>query len=192
MHLDGFLFVDVETTGLDPAHDAITSIAWMWCDSQLVPKEVFCVRVDARQEALDGMSEHVREMQRFVDASRRWETDPISPATIRAALDATVEGKSYALAGHNVAFDAAFLSAPDVGFAAPYKQLCTLQLTWPEYFAHRLSSQTLSSCFEHFYGFRYRSAHHPDADVLASWRVACSVLRRGEAELEAPIAQEWR
>lgn len=192
MHLDGFLFVDVETTGLDPAHDAITSIAWMWCDKRLVPHELYIARVIARQEALDGMAPHVRQMKQWVDEERSWEADPVSPATIRDALEQTVRGRAFALAGHNVAFDAAFLGAPDVGFKAPYKQLCTLHLSWPEYFARRLSSQTLSSCFEHFCGFRYRPAHHPDADVLASWRVAHAVLASGEAVSVAPVAREWR
>lgn len=61
-HPDNLVWIDLEMTGLDPAHEVILQAALIVTDSELRPLESYCVDIWQPDSALDQMVPFVRQM----------------------------------------------------------------------------------------------------------------------------------
>jgi oligoribonuclease len=109
------IFLDIETTGLDPASDKILEVACALVDSQLNPIDGF-TSVIRPATLLPPMDPYVQEMHTknslFVECS----TGPTMPDVNKALCDwlythAGGQKASLTLAGNSVHFDLSFLKA---------------------------------------------------------------------------------
>ena len=165
-------FVDVETTGLDPARHELLEIAVVRVDPRkLVVLEETDVRVQPTNLA-DADPESLRVNGYTPDS---WDGAlPLAEALDRVApvLDGAI------LAGHNVGFDRAFLEAAwrSTGRSAPsldYHVLDTVTLAWPLLRAAQIDSLSLSAVAAHL-GLERARPHR----ALADARCALDVARR--------------
>jgi DNA polymerase-3 subunit epsilon len=168
------VFLDLETTGLDPQRDSIIEVAAM--------------RVDPTSFAIEGWFETKIAVPAGVDVDPRAaelngfrsEDWPDAPelADVLELLARFLEG--CLIAGHNPAFDWAFLSAafrrlgvrrPNVG----HHLLDTASLAWPLLRLGFVRSLALRDICEH-YGISNRGEHHAMADVVRTYRVFLRLL----------------
>lgn len=133
------VFVDIETTGLNPRRDAVTQLAAIAVDYEMSVAEEFEVKVWFNWKAVP---KDTLQISRFDAAT--WQRDAVRPkaaarmfgAFLRRHASVTVQGRRgrYAvarLAAHNAAFDGEFLSRwyrrLGVFLPAHPRTLCTLQ-----------------------------------------------------------------
>lgn len=190
-----FVFVDVETGGLDHARHPLTQVALVAVDRDLAEVEAMEVKVRfdaARAEpealAINGHDPATweRDAVPLAEAMRR------AAAFLRAHASVTVrhaggERPVALLAGHNVAFDVGFLRAAEretgVRLPASRHALCTVSLAlWESALggAPAPRSYSLADLADH-YLLEHRPSHEALADARASACLARAVLRRRRA-----------
>ena len=167
-------FVDLETSGLDPTRHEILEAAVIRVDAGTLA-DIDCtdVRVhpmrleDADPEALRmvGYSKRAWELAATLDEALEW---------IWPLLDGAV------LAGHNPAFDRAFLEAAwqRTGVPRPaldHHILDTASLAWPLFASGRLASLSLDAVCKHL-GIVRKVRHRALADADDSLEVARRLL----------------
>jgi len=169
-------FIDVETTGLDPAQHDIVELA--------------VVRVDAR--TLEVLAEHHTRItpERLAAAEpealalcgfspRAW----ARAVPLRDALHAVVPLCEHAtLAGHNVAFDASFLAAAFERTGLPHpvvhhRRIDTEILAWPLLACGAVESLSLDALAQYF-GLRRPMPHRALADAYCSLEIARRLVER--------------
>jgi DNA polymerase-3 subunit epsilon len=170
------VFVDLETTGLDPSrHDIV---------------EVAAIRVDAR--SLEALAEHdtLVAPQRLEDAqpealavcgfSKAAWTNAVPLGDALRAIAPLLDGAL--VAGHNVAFDWAFLEAGfrRAGLTLPqvdYHHLDTASLAWPLVASGELPSLSLDGLATLF-GLERPRPHRALADARCALEVARRLAER--------------
>jgi len=163
-------FVDVETTGLDPARHELLEVA--------------VVRVDV--ETMTVLSEYSALVapERLADADLKalgvcgftkagWK-DALPLREVLVAVAPLLEGTT--LGGHNVGFDWAFLEAGfrRVGLPVPhvdYHRLDTASLAWPLFMAGDIPSVSLDEVAA-YVGLERLKPHRALADAHCSFAVA--------------------
>lgn len=153
-----FVFLDVETTGLNPSRDRITEIAVVYSDginilkteSTLVNPEC---RIPAMITSLTGITNDMVAKAPKFSAIAKW--------LIEAIQDALV-------IGHNVRFDHGFLSAEfsRIGYPLRIQTACTLRLA-KHHLKEKQPSYGLGKLCAHL-GIQQQSAHRAAADAEAS------------------------
>lgn len=163
-------FVDVETTGLDPDRHELLEVA--------------AIRVDPSLERIiDAFSTKVRPTCPHMATAEAIQVNGYTEAGwhLAASLGCALANVGHVisgamLAGHNVAFDAAFLESgyarvgvemPDVG----HRRLDTLSLAWPLYASGELDSLSLDAICARL-GIERPSPHRALVDAQASLEVA--------------------
>jgi len=169
------LWVDTETSGLLPHTHEITQIACILTD--LTARTVLGgftawmnlehpERADPRSLALNGYPEH------------GW-AEPQSRA--RVAASAASLSKGAILAGHNVAFDEAFLRSllyeHDFESEWDYHRLDTASLVYPWFAAGRVRSLSLRDVAP-FFGVPHQNNHDAADDAEAARRVYLAIAER--------------
>lgn len=153
------VFIDTETTGLDPRKDELLSASFLECSYDAF---------DLSLVSLDRVTEEFREP-----------SQPIPPniSALTGLTNDNLRGKKFNdrriyaaikdadyLIAHNADFDRAFLNAYDPIFNL-HKWKCTLKdIEW-NYYADPYISRSLKSLCNHF-GISYR-AHNATNDALA-------------------------
>ena len=164
------VFVDVETTGLDPARHELIEIAAVRVDAHtLEPLDHASVRV--RPSRLGDADPRALEVNGYSDAA--WK-DAVSLPTALRRVAPLLDGAL--VAGHNVGFDWAFLARgferaglplPDVD----YHRLDTASLAWPLVAGAEIESLSLDAVCTAL-GLHRPSPHRALADAMASLEVA--------------------
>ncbi|MBI5549080.1 MAG: 3'-5' exonuclease [Deltaproteobacteria bacterium] len=169
------VFLDLETTGLDPQRDEIIEVAAMrvdptslaveaWMDTRVAPSAL--VVLDPEAAALNGFK------------AEDWQDAP-GLERVLPALARFLEG--CIIVGHNPAFDWAFLQAgfrrlgirpPEVG----HHLVDTASLAWPLLRHGFIQSLSLAALCDH-YGISNAGAHHALEDVVRTYRVFLRLLR---------------
>ncbi|MBI3184694.1 MAG: hypothetical protein HYZ28_21365 [Myxococcales bacterium] len=167
-------FLDVETTGLDPEVHALVEVA--------------AIRVDARTLAvLDRIEARVipptdapvtAEAARLNGYSPEAWADASPPAEVLPRLARVLGGST--LAGHNVAFDWAFVRAAcrRAGLPPPavdYHMVDTVSLAWPLFQRGEVASLSLRDLCPRF-GVPNDGAHRAAADVERCLRVYAGLM----------------
>jgi len=172
-------FIDLETTGLDPARHEIL--------------EIGVIRVDARTlTALDATDVRIRPrhievadpeaLRRNGYSERGWEGATDLPQALDRVAPLLV---GATLAGHNVGFDRAFLEAAWRATCGPppdldHHHLDTASLAWPLLAAGRIDSLSLVAVCTTL-GIGLRDPHQALSDAARSLAIAQRLL---------PAAQE--
>ena len=149
------VFLDVETTGLDPTHERITEIAIIHSDGHRVLKSESTLvnpgcRIPEYITALTGISNEMVASAPPFEKIAKWILSEIDDALV---------------VGHNVRFDHGFLSAEFSRLAYPLRMrtACTLRLA-----KHQLKGKvtgfSLSKLCEHFQ-IKQGTAHRAQADA---------------------------
>ncbi len=108
-------WIDLETTGLDPAHDRILQAAAVITDTDLTPlADPFEVTVHRGAATLGLMNSHVREMHERTGLLARVEASRTAPEAAYSQLyayvrDLTRDAYQVTLAGSSVHFDRRFI-----------------------------------------------------------------------------------
>lgn len=152
------IFVDVETTGLNPSRERITEIAFVESDGTRILREEATLlnpecRIPDMIASLTGITnEMVENAPRFCEKAK-WILDNLKDAIV---------------VGHNVRFDHGFLSAEfaKLGFPLRLNTACTVRLA-KHYSPSKLASYSLGKLCAHF-GISLTGAHRALADARAS------------------------
>ena len=164
------VFVDVETTGLDPERHELLELAAVRVDPHtLEPTDHASVRV--RPTRLAAADPKALEVNGYSDEVWR---DAVTLATGLRRLAPLLEGAL--VAGHNVGFDWAFLARgyEQAGLPVPavdYHRLDTASLAWPLFAGAETESLSLDAVCAAL-GLCRPSPHRALADALASLEVA--------------------
>ena len=164
------VFVDVETTGLDPERHELLELAAVRVDPHtLEPIDHASVRV--RPTRLAAADPKALEVNGYSDEVWR---DAVTLATGLRRLAPLLEGAL--VAGHNVGFDWAFLARgyEQAGLPVPavdYHRLDTASLAWPLFAGAETESLSLDAVCAAL-GLCRPSPHRALADALASLEVA--------------------
>lgn len=166
-------FIDVETTGLDPTQHELLEVAAVRVDEQSL--EVVA------EAAVLVMPQHIEtadpEALRVNGYAEPWGGRPLAEALLM--VRPLLEGAT--LAGHCVAFDAAFLDAAWREAAvqppklADHHSIDTATLAWPLLRAGRIRSLSLRVVCEHL-GISNNRAHSALVDARRSLEVARRIL----------------
>jgi DNA polymerase-3 subunit epsilon len=175
-------FIDIETTGLDLQRDSIIEVAAMRVDPiSLDVESWFATRIaPAANAVVDPEAARLNgyRAEEWVDAPPIQEVLPQLAGFLEGCL----------IAGHNPAFDWAFLSAafrrlglrrPDVG----HHLLDTATLAWPLFRLGFLRSLTLRELCEH-YGVSNVGEHHALCDAVRTYQVFLRLLHAGAGNVE--------
>jgi len=175
------VFVDVETTGLDPVRERITEIAMVYSDGQkIIGEEAFLVNpqchIPTSITSLTGISnEMVKNAPPFSGVAKQ----------IVAGL------KDRLVVGHNVRFDQGFLSAEfsRLGFPLRINTACTVRLS-KTHLKEKIPSYSLGKVCAHL-GVELKNAHRALADARASAEIfhilfKNSQLQKVEEFLQGP------
>ncbi len=157
------IFLDIETTGLDPANDRILEVAAALVDAQLNPIDGF-VSVIRPSAPLPAMDPYVQEMHTKNGLFSELESAPGMPDVNKALCDwlcahAGGEKAALTLAGNSVHFDLSFL-----------KSWMPVAAQW---FSHRLLDVSAFGVGRVYAGMEKcplvaASNHRAQGDVLAS------------------------
>lgn len=182
-----YLFLDLETTGLDPQKDEILEIGYV-----LVTQDLSRVLVASSelcrptQQGKKRITEHVKKLTGYTDA--HWEKGTNARTTIKKLVKMLcTAGKDTVLAGHNIAFDMAFMRAaiPESMHATfdVIPTYCTMHACANDYESGALWSRSLTAVHAYYCGYRFADPHSALADALASMRVARAQMgRKGHAD----------
>lgn len=188
------LWVDVETTGLDPSRDAILEIAAIVTDSrgrQIGDPLHAVIKHDPEDVARMRATcpEVVRSMH---DASGLWsllpEGEPLREVSARltAAIAAHGPARTLRMAGSSVRLDAAFVEryAPDAAALLHYRIVDVSSLAFVAQAQRWVESE-----------FPKASAHRALADIresLAEYRWLCSAIATARGAYRPQEASLWR
>ncbi len=162
-------FIDVETTGLDPAVHAVIEVAVLKIDADsLAVLDSFESKVKPHADAVidpEAASINGYSPEAWADAP---EADQVLPRVLDLLRGATV-------AGHNPSFDLAFLKAAlaRAGLPSPevdYHLVDTASLAWPRFIKGEVASRSLKDLCRHF-GVPNDGAHRAKADVERAFKV---------------------
>lgn len=169
-------FVDVETTGLDPRQHEIIELAVVRVAlPTMATTDEYSVRVRPGR-----IAEADPEALRINGYTTSEWADSVTLADALTGAGPLLEGA--ALAGHNPAFDRAFLDAGwrGTGVARPemdYHVLDTASLAWPLLAAGLIDSVSLGKVCEHL-GIEGERLHRALPDARRSLEVARRMLAR--------------
>lgn len=173
----GFLFIDLETTGLDPARHCIVQIAAVAVSSDLtrILDRFHCLVHPSL--GLDGADEFAMEINGYNEQVWKGSALDCSAALTRLELKA----KGRRLAGHSIAhFDFPFLAAEHARHnleppPARPQPMCTRTLLRPAVAAGLLKSASLAPACDEL-GIELEH-HDPISDVMASVEIARRVFK---------------
>jgi DNA polymerase-3 subunit epsilon len=171
------VFVDLETTGLDPTRHEILEIAVL-CVEPRTLQMLGGVNVRVRPEHLETADPRALQICGY-DAEGWADALPLREAL--ASIGALLE--DALLAGHNVGFDWSFLAAgfQRVGLPLPkmdYHRLDTASLAWTLVAEGQIDSMSLGAVCAYI-GIDRPTPHRAYADAMCSLEVARFIVRRG-------------
>ncbi len=168
------VFLDLETTGLDPKVHEIVEIAAIQVDAEsLVELDVLHLRV--KPERLDVASVHALKINGF--DMEVWE-NAVGLGGALSKLSPMLDGA--VMAGHNVGFDQAFLDAAYASTGVPrprmdHHTLDTASLAWPLYTDGVIKSLSLAAVCDAL-GVDGGTPHRALHDARRSLQVARELL----------------
>lgn len=181
------VFLDLETTGLDPRRHEILEIGAVRVDPVTLAV-VGEVEVRVRPQRIDDAEPDALRVNGY--AAKDW--------TSALALDVALEMiapllEGAILAGHNTSFDRGFLVEGwrQTGLTPPamdYHLLDTVSLAWPLYSAGVIQSLSLSTLCAHL-GIERPSPHRALADAHASRELARRLLPTNGMTMRASALQ---
>lgn len=184
------VFVDCETTGLDPARHELIEVAVLRVHPQTLAVEAE-VALKVRPERIEDADPEALRINGYSEEA--W-TDAVSLDEAMALIVPVLEGSM--LAGHNVAFDRGFLDAAwkRVGHRPEnldHHLLDTATLAWPLVSSGTLDSVSLTPVCKHL-GIERGEEHWALDDARASLEVARRLLPTTEdhAQLSAFAGDE--
>lgn len=171
------LFVDTETTGLDPAKHEILEIALIRTtpDGKDV-KDKFSCRVFP--EHIETAEPKALEVNKY--SAEKWAKELcVEPGEVVDAIQAM--GRNTTLVGHNVAFDESFL-APlfnrfNLRVPWTYHRVDTVALAWPLHALGELERLSLANVCQ-FLGIAAVPAHTAESDAEACRQVYVELMTR--------------
>lgn len=179
MNLD-HVFIDLETTGINPRIDSIIEIAAIRTSAT---GEILCATCD-KVRPTTKVSAEAQAVNHYSEDA--WENAVDLKAAIRGMTSVICEGRSDKLVvvAHGAPFDSAMLamSCEREGIAVPFqgrKWVDTVTLAWPLIFSGRVMSASLSSLCK-FYGIENSGAHTAAGDADACRQVYWQLIRRYE------------
>lgn len=191
--LQNLVIIDVETTGIDPRNDEVTSLAMVPLDLSIPTFEAF-VRTPDTLRKLNGTAES------YFDRFRAdWSRQALPPLDVWEAVENYVSkhfSDSITLVGHNVGFDIAFLRnlASMAGAQLPasisHRGIDTHTLLYLLHLTGEIGKEALSSsgAFQAF-GVECpsRARHTSLGDAKATRLLFLALLERFEERLALPI-----
>lgn len=189
-----FLFLDTETTGLEPQSDALLEVAWFITDDQLniiSTPQTFAVNVDEGNTiaSLSAMSEYVRQMHTTTGLLEDIE-DGATLDYIFAALVGDIDehvgpDDTLHIAGLSIHFDVDFLKANDFNlFSDVYPNKALIHHRHLDLSSVKLLIGTVPGLTEHI-GTVEAGGHRALADCYES--LAYARLVRGTLSLAFPF-----
>jgi DNA polymerase-3 subunit epsilon len=177
------VFVDCETTGLDPARHELVEVAAIRVSPQTLAVQIE-IAMRVRPDRIDDADP---ESLRIVGFSEEAWSDALPLDEAMAQLEPVLDNAM--LAGHNVAFDRSFLDAAwtRVGHRPDnldYHLLDTATMAWPLLSSGALSSVSLTSVCKHL-GIERGREHSALPDARASLEVARRLLPGWEDHVQA-------
>ena len=170
------VFIDVETTGLDPERHELIELGAVRVDPHsLEPLDHLSVKV--RPERLDDADPRALEVNGYSDESWR---DAVSLPVALERLAPLLDGAL--VAGHNVDFDWAFLVRGFLAAGVPlpevdYHRLDTASLAWPLFASAETDSLSLDAVCDAL-GLSRPTPHRALADAMAALDVARALRDR--------------
>lgn len=169
-------FVDLETTGLDPARHEILEFAVI-CVEPRTLKMIGGANVRVRPEHIETADPKALEVCGY--NAKDWE-DAVPLREAMESIAAVIEGTL--IAGHNIGFDWSFLEASfkRVGLPLPemdYHRLDTASLAWTLVAGAEIDSMSLDAVCEHI-GIDRPKPHRAYADAMCSLEVARFIVQR--------------
>lgn len=169
----GMAFIDVETTGLDPLEHELLEVAVILTQPDLTIEAQFDSKVYPRH--LDTALPEALELVGY--SGEEWQDAPLVHEVLET-LQSLLEGRM--LAGHNVAFDEAFLRAAwDEYGRRPqmdYHRLDTASLAWPLWSLGLIEGVSLHQVCQYL-GIEQPRAHRALDDARASLEAARQLRR---------------
>lgn len=177
-----YIFLDLETTGLDPQKDEIMEMAYVIVShdlSRLITATSSIYK--PTQEGQKRLTDHVRLLTGITE--EHWQGRPSARNNVKAVAKALCSRPDdFILAGHNIAFDMAFmreiLRPSMLPLFDEIGTYCTMDACAQDYENGKLASRSLAAAHAYYCGYAFDGQHSALADALASMRVARVQLRR--------------
>mgnify|MGYP003150759729 CR=1 FL=1 len=180
------IFIDVETTGLDPTVHTIIELALIRRDRD-GSESVFHTRIKPTEQDLDVASQTALAINGYRRAPELWENAP-SHSEALAELLGFLRGSRYGTwVGHNVLFDVRFLTelldrelSPEAAavVALPWRKIDTVQLAAEHLQPMGLTRFGLDS-IRRWLGWSGKNAHTALVDVAQTRRLFDLLWRLG-------------
>lgn len=169
-------FVDLETTGLDPARHEILEFAVI-CAEPRTLKMIGGANIRVRPEHIETADPKALEVCGYNE--KDWE-DAVPLREAMESIAALLEGTL--IAGHNVGFDWSFLEAAFKRVDIPlpdmdYHRLDTASLAWTLVAGDEIDSMSLDEVCE-YVGIDRPKPHRAYADAMCSLEVARFIVQR--------------
>ena len=171
------LFVDTETTGLDPTKHEVIEVSWTLTspDAKIVKKKYLARMLPLHIETAEPKA---LEINGYTEVG--WRTGTLtSQGEVAEAFHAVAKDKI--LVAHNVSFDEGFMTAllRESEFAPSwhYHKVDTAALAWPAFAGGALSGVSLEKVCA-FLGIKQERKHAADADVESCRLVYLALMSR--------------
>lgn len=170
------IFLDTETSGLDPEKDCIISLAAIRTDSRGKVLASFMERIDPDREVS-------KEAAAVNGYDSNWGGIPFKAAIAKFnRVMVREEDERVVFVAHFADFDRGFIRSDcrRMGVEVPLSTrawLCTGALVWPYLYHDQMRSRKLTDVCE-FFGIPYERAHDAASDAKACMDVYFEVMRR--------------